>query len=77
MVKGILDKGEGQDGFKPFVDLNHRYDQQTAASLLGAFLEVVNPPGIKGMHDLISGVHKWEAKVAALKSSIKKTWRIV
>ena len=45
VVKSILDKGEGQDGFKAFVDLNHRYDLQTAASLLGSFLEVVNPPG--------------------------------
>ena len=47
--------------------MNHRNDQQTAASLLGAFLEVVNLPGIKGMHDLIPDVHRWEAKVAALK----------
>ena len=67
-MKGIVDREYGQDGFKALVDLNHRYDQCTSASLLGSFLEVVSPPPVRGLGDVIPSIHRWEAKVAALKS---------
>ena len=68
VVKGIVDRGFVQDGFKALLDLNRRYDTPTAATLLQSYLEAVNPPAIKGMNEVISGIHKWESKVAVLRS---------
>ena len=50
------------------MDLNHRFDSTTSASLWGPFLKVVDPPGMKGIVDIIAGIHRWEAKVAVLRS---------
>ena len=60
IVRGCFDKGYQQDGFKALVDLNKRYDATTAASLLLAYLEVVNPPAFS------VGIHRWEARVGVL-----------
>ena len=43
-----------------------RFDLLTAASLLQAFLEVVNPPALRGLSDVVKGIHTWEAKVGML-----------
>ena len=67
IVKGISDSGRGQDGFAAYLALHRRYDVRTQASLLQAYLEVVNPGGIKGIGDMVAAIHKWESKVAVLK----------
>ena len=72
VIKGVVDRGFKQDGFKALVDLNRRYDTRTAASLLQSYLEVVNPPGIKGLEGMAAGIHKWEAKVSALMCRYKE-----
>ena len=51
----------------PILALHRRYDVRTQASLLQAYLEVVNPGGIKGIGDMVAAIHKWESKVAVLK----------
>ena len=68
----MVDRGFKQDGFKALVDLNRRYDTRTAAILLQSYLEVVNPPGIKGLEGMAAGIHKWEAKVSALMCRYKE-----
>jgi hypothetical protein len=68
----MADSGSQLDGFKALMVLNKRFDSKTSASLLQAFLEVVNPQGIKSLVDVVSGIHKWEAKVALLKSRFSK-----
>ena len=47
--------------------LNERFDSRNSATSLQAFLEVVNPPQIKKIQDIVAMVHKWESRVAALK----------
>ena len=66
-MRGIVDMGFKQDGFKAVVILNGRFGSREAATLLQAFLEVVDPPPIRKVGDIVPGVHKWEARVAALK----------
>ena len=68
VVRTVVDKGFAQDGFKAFVDLGRRFEAQTAASLLQTFIEGVSPPHIKSTGDIIPGIHRWEAKLAILKS---------
>ena len=66
IVRGIVDAHSVQDGFRALVALNHRYDQRTTATLLQASLDVVGPPSLKGVQEVLVGVPKWEAKVASL-----------
>ena len=47
MLRGLSESGTGSDGFKGLIHLVGRYDRRTQASLLQAYMEVVNPPGIK------------------------------
>ena len=68
IVKGVLDKGFNQDGFKAFIELNHLCDSRSEASVLRTFLEVISPPPFKGISDIVGGIHKWEGKMAALKT---------
>ena len=65
-MKGIVDAHSVQDGFRALVALNHRYDQRTTATLLQASLDVVGPPILKGVQEVLVGVPKWEAKMASL-----------
>jgi hypothetical protein len=67
LVRGIVKGGFGQDGHKALVILNKRYDTRNGATLLHAFLEIVNPPAWKS-GELVSGIHKWETRMAVLKS---------
>ena len=67
LVRGVVDLGFKQDGFKALVMLNERFGSRNSATLLQAFLEVVNPPQIKKIQDIVAMVHKWESRVAALK----------
>ena len=66
IVKGVIDKGFNNDGFKALIDLSHRCDARSEASVLRTFLEPVNPPALK-MPDVVNGIRKWEGKVASLK----------
>ena len=38
IVRGIMDSGFRQDGFKALVTFNRRFDSKSAATLLQAFL---------------------------------------
>ena len=49
------------------VMLAKRYDVKMPAKLLRSYLEVVTPPGIKGVSEVSSGIQKWEGKLALLK----------
>ena len=61
-----MDSYSEQDGFRAILALNHRYDQRTTATLLQASLDVVGPPALKSVNDVLSGVPKWEGKIAQL-----------
>ena len=52
--------------------LDRGFDQRNGATLLQAFLHSIGPPGLKGIHEIGSGIHKWESEVAALRSRCKK-----
>ena len=54
-------------GFRAILLFNHRFDAQTPASMLRAFLEVVNPPQIKGTADATASINAWEMKVSKLR----------
>ena len=43
-----------------------RYGKRTSASMLRSYLDVVTPTAIKGVKEVVSGIHKWAAKVTAL-----------
>jgi len=64
-IKGLSAEGSG-DGFKAFAVLDKRFEVATATSILQAHLEVVTPPSLKGL-EVVSGIHRWEQKVGALK----------
>ena len=70
VVKGLMGiKGEGgDDGYKALLLLQQRFDILTAAGLLQAYMDVVNPGILKGGPDAVSGIYKWEAKLAVLSS---------
>ena len=64
-LKEMVDKGVLQDGYKALLILGKRFDNQTIASLLQMFLEVIAPGGLKP-REIVAGIYKWEAKVAVL-----------
>ena len=66
IVRSIVDAHSDQDGFRALLALNHRYDQRTTATLLQASLDVVGPPTLKSVQDVLNGVPKWEGKIASL-----------
>ena len=66
IVRSIVDTYSEQDGFRAILALNHRYDQRTTATLLQASLDVVGPPALKSVQDVLNGVPKWEGKIASL-----------
>ena len=47
ILQGMLDSRMPADGFKAFAILKRRFGALTSGSLLQAYLEVVNPTGIK------------------------------
>ena len=61
-----------QDGYKALVILGKRSDNQTTASLLQLFLEVISPGGPK-VKETVAGIHKWEAKVPVLAQKFGET----
>ena len=64
VVRGVAERGYGEDGFKALNDLQHRFDSRTAASLLHAFLAVVNPQPITKIPEVQQGLQKWESAVS-------------
>ena len=56
------------DGYRALCVFQDRYDKRTSASMLRSYLDVVTPYAIKGVKDVVSGIHKWEGKVTALGS---------
>ena len=67
LVRGIVEGGFRQDGFKALASLNKRYETKNGATLLHVFLEVVNPTPLKSGH-LIAGISRWETRMAVLTS---------
>ena len=45
------------------------YDVKTGATLLKSYTEVVSPPGIKSVHDVVSKINNWEVKLGNLKEN--------
>ena len=68
LVRGIMDGGFGQDGYRALAALNRRFDSKNAATLLTSFMEVVVPPKIHKVSDVVSMVNRWEGRMASLKS---------
>ena len=66
LLRGIHEAGFGNDKFRGLLYVNKRFGRRTQASLLQAYLEMVNPPHIKGISDIIPGIHRRENKVNAL-----------
>ena len=66
-MRGVAERGFGEDGFKALNDLQHRFDSRTAASHLHAFLAVVNPPQISKITEVQIALQKWESLVSQLK----------
>ncbi len=64
-LKEMVDKGYAQDGYKALLILGKRFDNQTTASLLQLFLDVINPGSLK-VKEITRGIHKCQAKVAVL-----------
>ena len=64
-LKELVDKGMLQDGYKALLLLGNRFDNQTIASLLQMFLEVIAPGSLKP-RVIAAGICKWEAKVGVL-----------
>ncbi len=56
IVRSIVGAHSEQDGFRAILALNHRYDQRTTATLLQASLDVVGPPALKSVNDVLVGV---------------------
>ena len=68
ILKGMVDAGHGNDGFKALRIFNRRFDSITPSGMLQAFVGVVDPPKCKSELDISQCVHAWEAKVALLNS---------
>jgi len=66
IVRSTVDAHSEQDGFRAILALNHRYDQRTTATLLQASLDVVGPPALKSVQEVLVGVPRWEGKIASL-----------
>ena len=68
VLKGMVGTGLIHNGFKAMLIFSRRFDSKTSASLLQSYLEVLRPGSIKGVMEIVSGIHQWGAKVSALKS---------
>ena len=68
VVKGVLEKGVGQDGFAALAALGNRFDAKTPANLLQAFMGVISPSPIKNGTQIPKAIVDWEAKIGALKN---------
>ena len=68
IVRSLVDRGLPQDGYRALIELNRRYDYKTAASLLHAFMAVVNPDKIQRVEDVQKRLAIWEGSIAKLKS---------
>ena len=61
------------DGFSALLELGRRFDTQNSATLLQALLEVVVPPKITKLGDVIIFINRWEARAAALRVRYEET----
>ena len=66
-LKGLYDRDRAMDGFKALVVFQPRFDIKNVGGMLQAFQDVVSPTILKE-GDLVEGIHRWEAKVAAVES---------
>ena len=66
ILKGMLEGVGEADGFRAMLMFLRRFNVKTMATLMQAYLEVVNPPAIKGIGDVVGGIHRWEMKCTAL-----------
>ena len=65
VLRSMTDSGLPQCGYAALLLLDQRFESRTSASLLASYLEVVTPATLK-TSELVSGIHQWETKVAAL-----------
>ena len=70
LVRGVCDAGLGRDGYRALLILHRRYEVKTQASRLQAFMEVVNPPGIKNLTDIVPGINRWGSKLLVFKEPV-------
>ena len=68
VVKTVADKYGALDGCRVYHMLISRFDSDTAATLLSAFMGAVNPPVINYVNGLSKMIHQWEAKVEDLEN---------
>ena len=66
ILRGLSESGQEKDGFRGLIHLVVRFDRRAQASLSQAYLEVINPPGLKGMGDVVPGVQRWENRCGML-----------
>ena len=71
VLKGIVDSGSGQDGFKGLLVMNRRFDTRTSASLLQTYLDVVSQ-GSKEQGILCQGSTSGKPKRGSLWSDMMR-----
>jgi hypothetical protein len=67
ILRGMVEKGLGRDGYKALAIFNRRYDSKTAAGLLQSYMEVTNPKQIKSYGEVAVAIDRWETKLGSLK----------
>ena len=72
ILRGMAEKGWALDGFKGLMLLRGLYDVRTGATLLKNYTEVVSPPGIRSVHDVVSKINNWEGKLGNLKENYQE-----
>ena len=62
ILKSMVDRGEALDGFKGLLLFRKRFDMQTAATLLQAYMDVVKPQGTSNILEAPKVIHNWEPR---------------
>ena len=68
----MAEKGWPLDGLKGLMLLRGLYDVKTGATLLKSYTEVVSPPGIRSVHDVVSKINNWEVKLGNFKEAYQE-----
>ena len=68
----MAEKGWDQDGFKGLMLLRGTYDVRTGATLLQTYTEVVSPPSIRSVHDVVPKLNAWEVKLGNLRENYQE-----
>ena len=68
ILKGMGESGDPVDGFRALMVFQRRFDNQTSANMLQAYLGVVRPAGIRSVMDVPKGIQAWESDTASLQN---------